>query len=78
MQKFKTLEQSRTTQHHERTVKKFFKQNWRGPSANFKKPEGARLQIFKTLGGGPGPPPFAGPYGRYAYAQHVQYIYFTE
>ena len=41
---------------HERTVKIFF----------YSKTGGARLQIFKKLGGGgPGPP---GPYGRYAYA----------
>ena len=40
---------------HERTMKIFFLLNWGGPSANFKKTEGARLQIFKKLGG-PGPP----------------------
>ena len=41
---------------HERTVKNFFFKNWGGPSANFYKTEGARLQIFKKLGGGAGPP----------------------
>ena len=54
---------------HERTVKKFFFKNWGGPSANFYKTEGARLQIFKKLGGGAGPPP--GTYGRYAYGPAV-------